>query len=136
MVPAQLLGLDLGTKRTGIARASVAARLAEPMHTVSTDSLIDTLKDLISKNKADKIVVGLPRSLAGRETSQTEWVRQWLKQAQKELPGVEFELQDEALTTEAAIARAGKNVTDLDAEAAAIILQNFMDSNEVKHEKA
>lgn len=136
MSAVELLGLDLGMKRSGIARASSAARLAQPLTTVPTDELLSVLKKLTSDNEVEQIIVGLPRNLDGNDTEQTKWVRQWLSKAETELPGIDFRLQDEALTTDMAAQRGGKNVTDLDAEAAAIILQDYIDANEVIHEKA
>lgn len=125
MSPSDLVGLDVGQKRTGIARASTIAKLAEPMIIVDTDKAVETLKDLISKSKIEAIVVGLPRNLNGEDTAQTNWVKQWAAEAKTsiELP---FYWQDESLTTKLAEARK-LDSSYADAEAAAIILQDFLD---------
>jgi putative Holliday junction resolvase len=125
----QLLGLDVGLKRTGIARASQLARLAEPLVTIPTVDAIKTIKDLIEQYNVGTIVVGLPRSLSGEDTSQTSWVRDWVKHAKTkiELP---FYWQDEALTSRVAEAKSKsyKRPHDVDSLAASIILQDFLET--------
>lgn len=129
----QLLGLDVGKARTGIARASSMARLAEPLMTVGTADLIKILGELIKEQNYSIVVVGLPRNLQGDETAQTEWVRHWVDKAKKKL-ATEFYWQDEALTTKIAEAHQlskGKKIPQgADAMAAAIILQDFLDAPE------
>lgn len=129
----ELIGLDVGIKRTGLARASSAARLAEPLKVVETADLIDELKAIIKKGPMEAIVVGLPRSLQGKETEQTVWVRSWVQKAKAEL-SVPFYWQDEALTSKLALGRrlADKKPQELDALAAQIILQDFLDTPEAE----
>jgi|SRR5665213_2277411 len=119
------LGLDVGMVRTGIARASAVAKLAEPLTIVPTNDLVGELMRL-SKDKVLKgLIVGLPRSLDGNETAQTKWVREWADEASKEIK-VPFYFQDEALTTKEAERKAPNNLHS-DALAAAIILQDYLD---------
>lgn len=120
----EIIGLDLGLKRTGIARASTSARLPEPIATVPTEKTLDTLRQLTAGKDVEAIVVGLPRSLSGNDTDQTEWVRKWVKSAKNDLETAFF-WQDEALTSHIAQERKSN---DIDAEAAAIILQDFLDT--------
>ena len=126
MQPSDILGLDVGEKRTGIARASTIAKLAEPLIIVETSKTLEAVKDLASKVKIDAVVVGLPRNLSGEDTPQTEWVREWVKLAKAEV-GLPFYWQDESLTTKLAETRQPNN-SHSDAEAASIILQDFLDS--------
>ncbi len=125
----ELIGLDVGERRTGIARASSIARLAEPLKTVETEKLMEELKNLLSLNKVSAVVVGLPRSLEGEDTGQTRWVRDWVKQAKQQLNTV-FYWQDEALTSKQAEAHAKNEKVGADALAAQIILQDFLDTPE------
>lgn len=127
MVAEEIVALDVGTVRTGIARASKLARLAQPLKTVPTDEVIEELRRLSLKSQITKVVVGLPRNLRGDDTQQTEWVRHFVEDAKTQLPKIDFYLQDEALTSVSA-QESGKKVTDIDAEAARIILQDFLDS--------
>lgn len=123
----QLLGLDVGQKRIGVARASSAAKLAEPLKTISTASGLKELKGIIKEQDAQTIVVGLPRNLRGDDTPQTTWVRSWVDEAKKQIK-LPFYWQDEALTSVQAesLKLKAKN-QDIDALAAAIILQDFLD---------
>jgi putative Holliday junction resolvase len=130
--PSELISLDLGHKRTGMARASTAAELAEPLKTVPTSQVIKTLNNLIEDRLVDAIVVGLPRNLQGGDTAQTTWVRQWVDEAKQEI-SLPFYWQDEALTSHIAKTRQGlrgRLAQDVDAVAAAFILQDFLNTPE------
>lgn len=123
----QLIGVDVGQVRSGLAIASDAARLAQPLKSVATKELIPTLQELTSKEPVEALVVGLPRNLEGKDTPQTKWVRQWADRAKKQIKRP-FYWQDEALTSHQAAVRFKKTPVDIDAEAAAIILQDFLDT--------
>jgi putative Holliday junction resolvase len=127
----QYLGLDVGLKRTGIARGSEAARLAEPLLTVQTTDVLKTLKDMIEEYNVGAVVVGLPRNLHGNNTQQTNWVRDWVDHAKRKID-ITFYWQDEVLSTRIAEAKKLKlkNPHDIDSLAAAIILQDFLDTPE------
>ena len=124
----EIIGLDLGMKRTGIARASTAARLPEPLFTVETDKVLETVKGITAGREVEAVVVGLPRNLSGDDTEQTKWARSWVKAAKNDIPATFF-WQDEALSSVLAETRSNSSKTaDIDAEAAAIILQDFLDT--------
>jgi len=133
MNPEQLLGLDVGLKHTGIARASAGARLAEPLMRVPTEKVVATLINLIKEYNIRTVVVGLPRNLSGDDTKQTTWVRDWVKQVQRKIH-MPFYWQDEALTSRIAQAKrlSSKKIQDIDSLAAAIILQDFLDTPEAE----
>ncbi len=124
----EILALDIGTVNVGLARGSTAARIAQPLKTLKTKN-IEELKKEIELNGAEAIVVGLPRNLSGEDTDQTRWVRAWVKDAKSSV-GLPFYWQDEALTSHLAQGRKAKNQVDEHAEAAAIILQDFLDTPE------
>lgn len=128
MQPSDYIGLDIGEKRTGIARASTIAKLAEPLKIVPTEELMPELAKIIQAGPIAGIVVGLPRSLNGDDTAQTKWVLDWAKRAQEDID-LPFFFQDEALTTKQAEAESRQSL-HLDDRAASIILQDFLDSNE------
>lgn len=126
----EVLGLDVGAVRVGIARGNMAPRIAQPLKTVAADKAIEEVKALIKVHSADAIVVGLPRSLDGNETDQTKQIRNWAKAAQQAI-NLPFYWQDEALTSQ--LAEDSSNKADslgIDARAAAHILQDFLDSAE------
>lgn len=127
----ELLGLDVGKKRTGIARASSIAKIAEPLATIPTQNLINELKTIANKKPLSAIVVGLPRNLRGEDSSQTKWVRDFVAKLKEEF-NTSFYWQDEALTSHLAevTGLGSMKSVGLDALAASIILQDFIDSPE------
>jgi putative holliday junction resolvase len=115
----------VGSKRVGLARGSSVARIAQPLKTVLADEALDELGQLAAQ--ADGVVVGLPRGLNGQETAQTKQVRQWVKDA-KSYIHKPFYWQDEALTSVAARQKGGLTA-EVDAVAASVILQDFLDTS-------
>ncbi|HET7529082.1 MAG TPA: Holliday junction resolvase RuvX [Candidatus Saccharimonadales bacterium] len=122
----EYIGVDVGGARVGISRGSSAARLAEPLKTVGASAAIAELKAMARESGAAGIVVGLPRSLNGDDTAQTGYVRRWISEAKKDI-GLPFYIQDEALTSRRAES-GRKQPGPADAEAAALILQDFLDT--------
>ncbi|HEY6736850.1 MAG TPA: Holliday junction resolvase RuvX [Candidatus Saccharimonadia bacterium] len=123
------LGLDIGTKRVGLAIATDETRLAEPRRTVAPNQVAAAIQEL---GPFEAVVVGLPRSLAGHDTPQTVAVRRAADDLLGPL-GIDPIWQDEAATSAVAEERlkaVGKPYTkaDIDAEAASIILQDYLDS--------
>ncbi|HOR23545.1 Holliday junction resolvase RuvX [Candidatus Saccharibacteria bacterium] len=134
MSPTNLLGLDIGEKRIGVARANVVARLPEPLTTLNNDeNFRGLLKEIIKQHDIDTIVVGLPRNLDGRETKQSEYVRGFVNsKLQKIGPAITY--QDETLSTVEALERIKlqkKPIDDVDSLAAAVILEDYLNSGEV-----
>jgi putative Holliday junction resolvase len=127
----QYISLDVGLKRTGIARGSEVARLAEPLRTVATTDIIKILKELIEEYNISALVVGLPRNLQGNNTQQTNWVRDWVNHAKSKLD-LPFYWQDEVLSSKIAEAKkkSYKRPHDVDSLAAAVILQDFLETPE------
>jgi putative holliday junction resolvase len=117
----------VGSVRVGLARGSSLARLAAPLKTVPAGQAVDELAAMASDDRADAVVVGLPRGLNGQETAQTKAVRQWVEQAKRRL-ALPFYWQDEALST--AAVQGSSQSHGPDAAAAAVILQDFLDAPE------
>ncbi len=123
------LGVDYGARRIGLAIGDSEVKLARPLITIETNEEYWTrLSELISKEEIAELVVGLPRTLNGNETAQTKEARFFaMELATFKLP---IHLQDEAGTSELARERIGRKYTDkgqIDAEAASIILQDYLD---------
>lgn len=134
-VPAgDVLALDVGEARIGVARASLLARLPEPLTTLDARAadVIQRLADLCKTHAATVVVVGLPRGLSGQDTPQTEYCREFAHQLEKSL-ALPVELQDEALSSqraEADLRGRGQpyDKADIDALAACYILQDYLHS--------
>lgn len=126
-----ILALDVGMARIGVARAGSVARLAEPLTTLpNTPEIYSDITDLCKEYDVTTVVVGLPRGLEGQHTAQTDYVEDFVRELKQhtELPVV---LQDEALTSRKAEAELGarrKNYlkADIDALAATYILEDYL----------
>lgn len=128
----QILGLDVGKVRTGIARASSVARLAEPLMSVETSKLPACLQELLANDETEAVAVGLPRNLKGEDTAQTTWVRKWASGFKQQID-VPLFWQDEALTSkQAENLKLKAKSYDEHSLAAAIILQDFLDGLEAE----
>jgi len=137
----RILSLDIGTKRIGVAFADTAVRIAVPRGMIPVDgNEQEEIAKQFRLEKADLIVAGLPRNNQGEETQQTALVREFVRQLeahfanQKNTPIV-VRFQDESLTSVAAEGRFGDAISrkdresgKIDAEAATIILQDFIES--------
>ena len=128
--PDNILALDVGERRIGVAVASSVARLPRPLATLDNDAgFVDALRRLIESESAGSLVVGLPRGLNGQDTAQTDYVRSFVADLQSaiELP---VHWQDEALTSQKAEAelqtRGNYAKADIDALAATYILEDYL----------
>ena len=121
-----ILGLDLGQKRTGVARIHTEARIAEPLEPINMtgESLIESVTELVAQHDAVAVVVGVPRNLDGKDTKQTQWVYQQLEELKSSLAVSVFDI-DEAGTTKAAEEKAHEDQS-VDSVAAGILLEDFV----------
>jgi len=120
-----VLGLDLGKKRTGVARISVQARIPEALRAIDMDGdYLDEIASAIKEHQAEVVVAGLPRGLNGQETDQTVWAREIIAKLRGHLDVPVFTV-DEALTTHVAESRANES-DSVDSVAAGIIADDFV----------
>lgn len=126
-----VLGLDVGNKRVGVAVATLAARMPRPLVTLERgESFFTELSDLVAREEAGVLVVGLPRNLEGSATAQTESVKAFVTELQKHID-LPVHLQDEAVTSKQAEAELQERRKpyvqgDIDALAATYILQDWL----------
>ena len=130
----KIIGLDVGEKRIGVAKADSKTKIAIPVGFLLADgSEWQEITRMANLNSTNLFVLGLPRSNEGNETRQTQFVRAFARTLQKMIPGAKIRFQDESLTSveaENRLKKRGKRYQrgDIDAEAAAIILQDFLES--------
>ena len=130
----KILGLDVGEKRIGVARVDTSTRIAVPVKTIVVDgSEWNEISKLTRLNNTNFIVLGLPRSNEGNETAQSAYVRQFARNLVEKVPGVRVRFQDESLTSVVAEERLKSRKKkyekgEIDAEAASIILQDFIEN--------
>jgi putative Holliday junction resolvase len=133
--PQEFLGVDVGESRIGLARGSSLARIAEPLKTLSAKDAIAQIAAVAKQNNSAAIVVGLPRNLSGAETLQTKTVRGWTAKAKSQID-LPFYWQDEALTSSQAEKEFSGKRGDIDAIAASIILQDFLNTPNDQRKRA
>jgi putative holliday junction resolvase len=138
------LGVDYGQRRIGLALSDASGMLARPWKTIArvgnpsqvARTIVIELHGLAEAGEpVGCLVVGLPRRLNGEPNAQTAMVEQLAAQlrTQTDTPVI---LQDERLTSREAeqlLARREhdwrKRKQQLDAMAAAVILQDYLDAN-------
>lgn len=139
---ARVVGLDVGERRIGVAVSDVTATLARPVGVLRTHGLdrdaIDQVAAEITRLAAEEdglasLVIGLPRRLDGSPNDMTPRVEAFAEAIRRRtsLPVI---LRDERLTSREAESRLALREKDwrarkdrLDAAAAAIILQDYLD---------
>ena len=130
----KVICLDVGEKRIGVAKADSNTRIAVPVGFLNVDGTEwQELARLARLNNTSLFVLGLPRSNNGNETKQTVFVRNFAKVLVEKIPGAKVRFQDESLTSVVAEERLKKRKKhyekgEIDAEAAAVILQDFLES--------
>ncbi len=131
------MGIDIGSRRVGVAVSDAGGIIAHPLATLDTGkdgSLpLGPLTELVSDRQVGGIVVGLPRRLDGTHGPEARAAEAVAEQLRAEL-GIRVELWDERLTSvqaerllvDAGVRRA-KRRGATDRIAAALILQGFLD---------
>lgn len=134
---ASILGLDVGTRKIGVARADDRVALAVPLTTVDRQGVakdVARLAELCRREVARAVVVGLPYDLEGNEGRSARLARQ-VGDALGAATGLEIHWQDERFSTVEASDRLHQAGLDtrrqrsvIDQAAAAVILQDWLDA--------
>ena len=132
----RLLGLDLGSKRIGVAICDDHQSIATPFRTINKEGagqFIDELKIIIKENNIEGIIVGNPINMDGSLSSASQSTKDVCKNILKNID-VPLCLWDERLSTVAAFnlssqldVNVSKKVKNIDKNAAAFILQGAID---------
>jgi putative holliday junction resolvase len=123
----RVLALDYGSARCGCALSDPTGTLATPIDPVerpATRKGLARLAALVRERGAERVVVGLPIGLSGRDTAQTREARAFAERLSAAL-SVPVELFDERFTT-AIAARARDARTSEDSRAAAVLLEDWL----------
>jgi len=135
----RLLALDIGEKRIGVAVCDESGTLARPLTTLTRASKredFERIAWLVAEQNVERVIAGYPRSLSGEEGPQAQRVCRYVEALSAAL-SVPVELWDERYTTVEATERLRevlpkRKLRDrgrLDAAAAAIILQDYLDAH-------
>jgi putative Holliday junction resolvase len=121
-----VLALDYGSARCGCAVSDPTGVLATPLEPVlapATRRGIGRIRALVTELGAERVLVGLPLSLSGGDSAQTEETRAFAARLEQTL-SVPVELYDERFTTRLA-ERAGGRASE-DSRAAAHLLESWL----------
>jgi putative Holliday junction resolvase len=124
------ISIDYGSKRVGVAISDEGGTFAFPHALITNEGdehVIQALIKIIEKEKAEKIIVGLPISFEGRKTPQALQIEMFAEALSRavQLP---IDFQNEVLTSRMG-EKAGIDKKNLDAASAAIILQSYLDKS-------
>ena len=135
------LGIDYGTKRIGIATSDEGGSVAFPLTTVPAGrDALDKICELVKENKIEKIIIGESRDFKGEANAVMEDIAQF-KTDLAELSGLPVEYEREFFTSAMAARqfapdeksrKENPSHEDLDASAAALILQSYLDKHKNK----
>ena len=132
----QILAIDYGKVRTGIAVTDDMQIIASGLTTVETPKLVDFLNKYFSENSVDEVVIGLPTDLKGNMSDIETEIQKFILVFEKEFTDKKINRLDERFTSKMAsffISQSGKNKKQkqekglIDKVSATILLQNFLD---------
>jgi len=133
----RMLGLDVGEKRIGVALSDPLGIMASALTVIESKSEVDAIEQVIAlarEHEAERIVIGLPRSLDGSLGSQARKVQAFADSLAEctEIPVLTWDERFSTVEAERALVEAGmkrdKRKKRLDSVAAALILQGYLDS--------
>ena len=136
-----ILSVDYGDKRTGIAVCDKLEMLASPVCVITEwnqNALAEKIVNIAIEKKAEKIVIGLPKNMDGSKGFRA-YACEELGEVIKTLTEIPIVFWDERLTTVSAHKilndnniRGKKRKNVVDAVAADIILQDYIDSRKIR----
>lgn len=137
----RIIGIDVGTKFTGLARTDLLRTNANPIGTYNSQQVFDELEKLIESENEQviKIVVGWPLTPEGNEGDATKRVEKFIAKLRRRFPDIDIEKMDERYTSKEAVQamiEAGvpkmkrREKERIDQAAAAIILQKYLQVTE------
>lgn len=133
---ARVLSIDYGKRRTGLAVTDPCQIIAGGLATVETPSLMNFLRDYVSRETVERFVVGLPKQTNGLDSENLPRVRAFVQKLTQVFPDIPVEWWDERYTSvlahqvmlESGIGRkARQNKALVDEISATIILQGWME---------
>lgn len=133
------LGIDYGTKRVGLAISDEGGYLARPLETIKTPDSLKKIIEICSQEKIEAIVMGRSVDGLGYENNVQNLINEFADDIGMNIQ-IPIYFQDEAFSSHVAHGTQGKEMfsaskskfnktENLDAKAAAVILQRYLDKN-------
>lgn len=134
--PRRLVGVDHGARRVGLAVADPLRLFAQPLGTFGPAEAVERLRALHAAEGIETVVVGWPLTPDGEEGPATARVAPYVRRLRRALPGaavVTLDERDSSARASAALHAGGarhvarRDRGRIDAAAAAVILQDYLD---------
>ena len=137
----RIIAIDYGRKRSGIAVTDTLQIVANGLTAVPTHTLLNFIKDYVSTENVDRIVVGLPKQMNNQPSENMKRIQPFVNRMRKEIPEIPIEMYDERFTSVLAhramidggmkkMARRDKAIVD--EISATIILNDYLESLQAK----
>jgi len=129
------LGIDFGLKRTGISISDESNKIAFPLKTVKSDTLINEIEDINKSDIIEKIVIGKPYDLRGDISSIETNILSLVELLNIKFPNILVYRIDERFTSKIAkqtILKSGvpmmkrRDKENIDKVSATLILQSYL----------
>jgi putative Holliday junction resolvase len=136
----RLMAIDYGLKRVGLAVSDNMQVIATALNTVPTVDIFPYLKDYMTREQVDAIVVGDPKQLDNTPSESAKAVHLFVEELGNQFPDIDIYMIDERFTSKIAsqtIAKSGKTKKArqvkglIDTVAAVLILQDFMKMKQI-----
>ena len=134
------MSIDYGLKRVGLAVSDNMQVIATALNTVPTVDIFPYLKDYMTREQVDAIVVGDPKQLDNTPSESAKAVHLFVEELGNQFPDIDIYMIDERFTSKIAsqtIAKSGKTKKArqekglIDTVAAVLILQDFMKMKQI-----
>lgn len=120
------LGIDYGKKRIGIALSDDTLTLAFPHKTLGNSKTVaDEILEIVTSQEVSRVVIGESKNLDMRDNPIMADIR--ALKARLEEQGIDVALHPEFYSSAQVVSHMGEQNKAIDASAAAIILQNYLD---------
>lgn len=136
------MSLDVGTKTIGVAASDLMMMIAGGVETIrrtSPQKDFERLTQLVKEYEVDTLVVGYPKNMNGSVGERAQMCEVFAEELRQHFPDVKIVLWDERLSTVAAEKvlvdadmRRKKRRQVIDMMAAVVILQNYLDSRQLR----
>ena len=132
----QILAIDYGKVRCGIAATDDMQIIASGLDAVATSELMLFLNKYLAQNQVDTVVIGLPTDLRGNMSEIESTILGFIETLKKDFPNLHIERFDERFTSKMAsyfISQSGKSKKKrqdkglIDKVSATLILQNYLE---------
>ncbi len=133
----RILAIDYGRKRTGIAVSDPLQIIAGGLISLHGKDVVNFIKEYIQKEHVDLFLLGEPRQMNNQPSENMQWVEQFRKHLEREIPQIPIKMVDERFTSVLAhktISEAGmskkmkKDKGIVDELSATIMLQTYLET--------